>query len=457
MSGDSRPLLSRPLGSEFALITRSLPALGGHTGSVDTATFLQHVKAAADALPAADYFLNICDNRYLFAVAMMATAVSGRTSLLPPNANPATQAQLAERYPGTAILHDGMAVADDVPALNLADVDLTVGAPPDDVPTIPGDHIAAISFTSGSTGKSQPNPKTWDMLVAGAEINAPYYLGDVGADASLLATVPGQHMWGLETSITMPLRRGVRVADGRPLFPRDVQRSLQALPEPRVLITTPFHLRALVKSGLDFPRVARILCATAPLEPALAGQAEDQFGGALVEVYGCSEIGSMAWRRTIHDPDWRLFDEISVRSEGDGFVSNADHITAEVPLQDLFEFTGAGRFKLAGRRSDHLDIAGKRGSLVEMNSVLMDCPGVIDGAVFQPPQSGAVPRLAALVVLEAGTNAAAVSDHFRKHLDPVFVPRPIVVVDKLNREANGKLTRANTLAQFEQARTSALD
>ncbi len=454
MRGESRPLLSRPLDSDFALVTRSMPALAGYTGIIDTATFLDHVQAAAATLPSAEYFINICDNRYLFAVALMAVAANGRTSLLPPNANPATQVQLAERYPGTAVLHDGLEAAADVPSMDLAMEDLTGGATPAELPWIPADHVVAISFTSGSTGKSQPNPKSWDMLVAGAETNAPYYLGEVEPGASMLATVPGQHMWGLETSVTMPLRRPVMVADGRPLFPRDVQQALAALAEPRVLVTTPFHLRALVKSGLEFPPVARVLCATAPLDPALAAEVEALFAGELVEVYGCSEMGSMAWRRTSHEQDWRLFDDITLRAEDDGFVGNARHIPGEVDLQDLFEFTPTGRFRLAGRRSDLLDIAGKRGSLAEMNSVLMNCPGIVDGVVFQPPQSGAVPRLAALVVLEPETYLSDVTDHFRQHLDPVFVPRPILVVDRLRREANGKLTRVNTLAQFEQARNA---
>jgi len=53
-----------------------------------------------------------------------------------------------------------------------------------------------------------------------------------------------------------------------------------------------------------------------------------------------------------------------------------------------------------------------------------------------------VPRLVALVVLKATAEKTDLQQHFRKHLDSAFVPRPILLVDKLPRQDNGKLNKA---------------
>jgi len=62
-----------------------------------------------------------------------------------------------------------------------------------------------------------------------------------------------------------------------------------------------------------------------------------------------------------------------------------------------------------------------------------------------------ITRPAALVVAPASTKAALIA-HFAKHLDPVFIPRPLLLVESLPREENGKLPRSKLLAFFEQVR-----
>ena len=61
---------------------------------------------------------------------------------------------------------------------------------------------------------------------------------------------------------------------GRPMFPQDVAGALADVPEPRVLVTTPVHLRVLSESGIGFPDTALIMSATAPLEAGEAANAE---------------------------------------------------------------------------------------------------------------------------------------------------------------------------------------
>jgi acyl-coenzyme A synthetase/AMP-(fatty) acid ligase len=58
----------------------------------------------------------------------------------------------------------------------------------------------------------------------------------------------------------------------------------------------------------------------------------------------------------------------------------------------------------------------------------------------------AAARLAAFVVAPR-TDAASILNALRSHVDPVFLPRPIVFVDELPRDSNGKIT-ASTLRRL---------
>src|SRR5690606_12877745 len=136
----------------------------------------------------------------------------------------------------------------------------------------PADATVMIGFTSGSTGQSQVFPKTWGSVCASTVANARCIRDALGLadthNAWVLATVPPQHMCGMELSVMLALVGGMAVHTGKPLFPADIARAIEQLPRPRILVSTPVHLRAMVESGLQFPPVDLIISATAPLDQA---------------------------------------------------------------------------------------------------------------------------------------------------------------------------------------------
>ncbi len=450
---ESHALVCRQLELPLCHISRPLAALSKIQGTVSTAEFLSHVEAVAQHLPEGDHAINLCGNRYLFMVSMCAVILRRQTNLLPPNKNPATQASLSERYPNTYVVHDGTEVAEGLSAINLDLLPTNTfqrKAFKSEVPRIPLDHLAAISFTSGSTGQSKPNNKNWRCLTEGVRINKQYMLSSALDQGQVVTTVPGQHMWGLETTIMQAMMSNICISDTSPLYPKDIQTLLLQLSSPRVLVSTPVHLRAMVMSGLSFPQVERVLCATAPLDVESAQKVEACFHGELIEVYGCSEVGSMAYRRTALEQDWHMFEGINLTQEGEVTIASADHVPELVEMQDLITLCSDRCFQLNGRQSDMIEIAGKRGSLKELNEILQKVEGLEDGVVFLPEQKRKVPRLVALVVMQEGEDKNIVAAHFRKHLDNAFVPRPIIQVKALPREENGKLPQKN-VAEFYAA------
>ena len=419
------------------------PFAYGPEGVVAQGRFARHVRAVAATLPQAPFAVNLCEDRYRFLVAFCAAALRGQTTLLPSSRAPSAVAEVQARHSGSYCLGDGP-LAPRHERFHCLPVQLPEldGA----LPAIAADALVAIGFTSGSTGQPGAHAKHWDSLRTSTWQNVAALDGLLDPDGSwLVATVPPQHMYGLEMSVLLPLLGPVAVHTARPFFPRDVAGALADSPVPALLASTPVHLRALVESGIAFPPVAGIVSATAPLSPALAAAAEARFGCEVREVFGSTETCVFARRRTAREQAWTPLPGVHLAPRPDGTAVHAAHLAEPVVLADLFEVHADGRFELRGRSADLLEIAGKRASLAELTRRLQEVPGVADGVVLQlEPDPAGVRRIAALAVAP-GLDAAAVLTALRQHVDPVFLPRRLKLVDSLPRNQTGKLPRSRLL------------
>ncbi|KVT79856.1 beta-hydroxyacyl-ACP dehydratase [Burkholderia territorii] len=427
---------------------------------VSVRAFVADVARVAAALPAGGHVFNVCRDRYRFAVSLCAALVAGRISLLPSTHTPEMVRQLASFAPDAFCLHDAPDCAIDLPRFAYPDAapgDLADDAPCE-VPLIDASRIMAYVFTSGSTGAPVPHRKTWGFLV-GCVRAAADRLGLLdGRAATLIGTVPAQHMYGFESTVLLALIGGLAFSNRQPFYPVDIRDELAAIPQPRVLVTSPIHLRALLSAGHALPPAALVLSATAPLSEKLACETEAALDAPLVEIYGSTETGQIATRRTSQGATWQLFPGIRLDARaahdagddsGPTVWASGGHVETPVPMGDALELLGDGRFLLHGRKADLVNIAGKRTSLAYLNHQLNAIAGVVDGVFFMPDDAapaGAdatrepVTRLVALVV--APTLAAAdLQRALRERIDPAFMPRPLVFVDALPRNETGKLPR----------------
>ncbi len=423
-------------------------------GPVTQARFLGDVLRLADALPAGTAMLNVCEDRYRFMVGFAAALIAGKPSLLPASQSAETLGQLSERHPGLFCLHDGKPPAADLPMLAYPDLPAGSGTPA--VPRIPSAQLAVVMFTSGSTGTPVAQAKTWGALVRNGRAEAER-LGFIGNGHAIVGTVPVQHSYGFESTLLLTLHGDCAMWAGRPFYPADIAAAVAAVPRPRMLVTTPFHLRTLLDSGVEVPALDLVLSATAPLSTELADQAETRLKAPLHEIYGCTETGQLASRRTVAGPAWRPFPGLRLEQEdGITFVSGGHVEGGRQRLGDVIELRDDGSFLLHGRGADMVNIAGKRTSLAYLNHQLAAVPGVEDGCFFLPDgdDGQAVVRLAAFVVAPTRT-AGAILEELRRRLDPVFLPRPLIMLDRLPRNATGKLPRAELQALLDRHPRSA--
>ncbi|HVY07916.1 MAG TPA: AMP-binding protein [Burkholderiales bacterium] len=437
--------------SDIPLIGHSDPAQPvAYRGArpIPAGDFVADVVGLAERLPARSHLVNFCNDRYNFAVGFGAALLRDQITLLPPNRTPSMLAQLQEEHGGLYALVDD--------ASEPASIErVTIGAEnprrrvEGGVPAFPEGRIAAIAFTSGSTGHPTPHRKSWGALCRGAVSEAQRFALEPGTPVTLVSTVPPQHMYGLESSLLMALRNGLAFHASRPFYPLDVRTALADVKERRVLVTTPFHLRAMLADSFELPPLHLIVCATAVLSSELAAEAEALHHAPLHEVYGFTEAGMVATRRTTEGSIWHALAGVVLGRDGDSIRVRGGHVETEVPFTDVVDLLDATHFELRGRDSDLVNIAGKRTSLAYLNHQLNGIDGVQDGVFFMPEESGNVTRLVAFVVAPDLPREKLV-EQLRSRVDDVFMPRPLHVVDALPRNSTGKLPR-EALEEFARA------
>lgn len=424
--------------------------------AITLAQCLAEAVSFAERLPANGQPVNLCSDRYLFTLALMAALQRGQTSLMPPNAMPHTLHQLGDpAAPAYALVDDPSQDVGGLPSLVVSRPEVAAQAAAA-VPVDPRQWVACL-LTSGSTGVPQPQRKRWDALQSSiaAEARSLCQLLDwpsIGG-LNIVATVPPQHSYGFESSVLLALIGGAAFDAGRPFYPADIADALARLPHPRALVTTPVHLKALLLSGATLPPVDLVLSATAPLSPQLARQAESQLGGRLVEIYGCTEAGQVAARRTTAGDVWTTLDGLRVERQAEGdtesFSVSGGHVLEPTPLADQLELLDAQHFRLLGRANDLIHVAGKRSSLAHLNFHLNRIDGVDDGVFWLPDDvTDGVVRLLAFVVAPT-LSARQIVAALRPCIESAFLPRRVVHVESLPRQATGKIT-AQALGEFAQ-------
>ena len=412
--------------------------------------FLADAAALAAILPAGGALLNVCNDRYRFAVGFAAGLVAGKLSLQPSSQSAETLARLHADFPDVVCLTDGDFDTGELPRVDFpARLDADPAAV-SAIPRIPAARLAAILFTSGSTGLPQAQAKTWGRLVANGRAGAAA-LGLDRAPHTLVGTVPVQHSYGFESTFLLALHGGCTFWSGKPFYPQDIAAALAAVPRPRMLVTTPFHLSTLLAAGIELPPVDRLLSATAPLSAALAADAEARTGARLDEIYGSTESGQLACRRTTEGAAWTLLPGVALDQAGDTTCASGGHVEGRVALSDVIELLPDRRFLLQGRHADLVNIAGKRTSLAYLNHQIAAVPGVVDAAFFLPDEDAAdgVTRLAAFVVAPTLDGRQLLAE-LRQRIDAIFLPRPAIFVDALPRNSTGKLPRAGLAALYAE-------
>jgi acyl-coenzyme A synthetase/AMP-(fatty) acid ligase len=437
----------------------------------------------AQKIPSHKYILNLYEDRYHFLLGFLLALKQQSISLFPSTVTAHVLEQLTHQFDDILVLKSELnnelnneRISGGLfPCCDLDDhLQAAENHQPSEsdwlriLPAIELSREIAIIFTSGSTGQPKPYHKQWGDLVQVSRLLARQFSLEPSHNTitAILATVPAQHMYGLEASIMVALQNGLLLHSQKPFFPQDITLCLEELAAAEAvqgqttettLITTPLHLKACIKTGVSLPGIKQIISATAPLDNALALTCEQHYDTQVKEIFGCTEVGSMAWRRTIDSDQWTVLDDISLQANDtlDDIDIHTTRSIRQFPFNDVIELIDSQHFILKGRKEDLINLAGKRTSLSYLNHHLQLCDEVSDGCFYQD-HSVSEGRLMAFVVLNqndektSDQKIASIKETLKRKIEAIFLPKKIIIVDNLPRNATGKLPLAELKTLFAQ-------
>jgi acyl-coenzyme A synthetase/AMP-(fatty) acid ligase len=409
--------------------------------------FLADVERARGAIAEHDAVCNMAHSRYAFCVHLAATMLNGQTTVLPPSRAERAVERALRGWSSPLIVEAQSAPAALVNPLTERQMRALSSR-------LSNASAEVHVFTSGSTGEPVRHVKTWAILAGGAGLTAEIIAGFglKSGSAAIVGTTPHQHMYGLEATVFTGLAHGFCLIDATVFYPADLERLADRARslgiEDLVLVTSPTHLRYLEEAVHRHPSIRCVISATAPLHRDLAVRTEAGGERGVFEIYGCTEVGSLARRRPSEDEFWTLYHAFRLSRRGEGWLAEATYLPEGAILADHLERFENGRFRLLGRREDMVTIAGKRQSLGALNAALGEIAEIKDGVVVRHTVNGE-DRLQVFVVPRARdrTGAERVGRAVRAHLlasfDSVFVPRQVRIVDALPRSETGKISAAD--------------
>lgn len=337
------------------------PVAVGPGGTVTASELLADAGRVAAALtglePGAVALL--CADRYLFAAGLLGAWQAGRVVFLPPNGQPDTVRALRPDDDVRLLLHDRDGSAD---GIHMGTLVARAAAPAPRLEIDPARHLVTL-MTSGSTGDHQRCAKTGAQLLGEATVLAKAF--GVGRDARILASAPPHHIYGLLFGVLLPMRAAASIIRESPLHAEAVAAALRRNGASH-LVSVPAHLATLAEAD-DLPSLKCVFSSGAPLPAATAKRLRGRFGCRVVEVYGSTETGGIAWRSDAEA--WRPLPGVSVSASEDGriLLSSPFLPPSRRPYlgADLISPVAGGGFHLLGRTDGIAKIGGKRVSLRE--------------------------------------------------------------------------------------------
>lgn len=424
-------------------------------GRIGWDEFAADVAALRPRIAMATHICNLLADRYEFMVGIAAAMLNEQETILPAAAAPEairaalTDAQNPLILGGEPRHHGSFNSLVDLPSSR----DMASGS--ELLRALEASRTRIHVFTSGSTKLPERRVKDWRTLVGGAAVTEEILrqLDIAPRTAAILGTTPHQHMYGLEATVFLGLGFG-HCAYRKPVFyPADIETAISDLHacgfERAVLVTSPTHLKFLEPTLLESPVIRAVISATAPLPEALAERLEAHGDLAVMEIYGSTETGSLAIRRTVEGNVWQPVAGFELSKTAEGVIATAPHLSEACPLGDYVELLPDGKFALLGRTGDMIGIAGKRSNLSALNAILLETPHLVDGVVLRK-QTGDDDQLALVAVIdpESGLSdddvKSKIREQFRAHVDAVFLPKKIILAEMLSRTPTGKITAAET-------------
>ena len=337
-----------------------------------------------------------------------------------------------------------------------------------------GDDLAAILYTSGTTGRSKGAMLTHDNLASNAlSLHRAWHFDKSDV---LLHALPIFHVHGLFVALHCALLSGGKVIFLTKFDPKTV---LENLPRSTVFMGVPtFYVRLLAEPGLtkEACRNMRLFTAgSAPLLEETFTAFETRTGHVILERYGMTEAGMITTNpyegtRKAGTVGFPLDNDVRITDEDGDVVKDGEIGILEIKGPNVFkgywqmpEKTAAefrpdgyfitgdmcrkgkdGYYRIVGRSKDLIISGGYNVYPKEIESFIDEMPGVAESAVVGRPHPDFGEAVVAFVVPDGTVkdlSAADVTAFIKEKLANFKVPKQVYIVDDLPRNTMGKVQK----------------
>jgi len=332
-----------------------------------------------------------------------------------------------------------------------------------------GNVPSLLKLTSGTTAAPRAIRFRSEQLLADCEqICRTMGISDVDLN---FGVIPVSHSYGLSNLLTPLIARGVPMVLSRDRLPRPVLIDL-ARTNATVFPGMPVFYQAFC--DMDeipaLPKLRLCISAGAPLSAAVARKFCEKFGRPIHSFYGSSECGGICYDRDgttfedgfvgapMEDVDLEIVDpnapasQVRVRSAavGDGYFPEPDKekLGSGVFVPDDLLARQRDGFKIVGRVSDLINVAGKKVNPAEVEAHLLRFAGVRDAIVFGCPSIVRNEEVAACVVGDVDLTEAKLLEFCRAELSPWQVPKRVFLVQEIPVNERGKTSRKELAKRF---------
>lgn len=435
---------------------RQQTIIANHDGKLINSTqFYSDVKALSVVFSGhkTDMFALYYEQAYPFCVSLFALLHSDKKVWIAGNNKQATAEQLAEL--DCLLVGDWQGSEISVIPDNSCSVELK--------PLNSNEAQIAI-FTSGSSGQAKEINKTLQQFQNEIETLEQCW-GQLLGDAQVFGTVSHQHIYGLLFRVLWPLSAGRCFHSEMYLSPESLLKISKQLSA--CWVASPAQLKRLdnLTPWTEIKRLTAIFSSGGALSLEAAVQIIQEGEQKVVEVYGSSETGGVAWRQSVDNEMWTMFDRISISvdDKGNSYLSSP-YLFDQVPykLDDKIQLFKDKRFALLGRVDRIVKVEEKRVSLDSLENRLNGSDWVLQShALLLVGQRDKI--AAALVLTNLGAEflaqqgRGALIKQLRKELmhefETVVLPRKWLFISMLPLTTQGKINQGLLIQLFSLRKT----
>ncbi len=345
--------------------------------------------------------------------------------------------------------------------------------------------IAALFYTSGTTGHPKGVPTTHEAFLTNTE-NSLRCMGlskDIGGDLRTLISVPLFHVTGCNSQLLAATRLG-GASVIMPALNLDEMLTTLATERISLMVTVPAVYALLLRHKAfpdsDVAGVRWVGYGGAPIAPSLVRSVKAAFPRATVfNGYGMTESASLMTVLPDHDAVAHADSvgyavpsiDLAVRPFNDdepgvgelvarganiaaGYwnrpeATSATFVDGWLHTGDVVRIDGAGRVHIIDRLKDIINRGGENVSSVAVEAALLAAPNVADACVLAVPDDVMGEKVGAVLFGE-DIDVAAVLEHCRGQLADFEVPQYVTIATgALPRNAGGKLLKGKLREQVQ--------